>query len=55
MNGFVSQAFNGDNLWIEELAIPLIHSLPNGKFGTHPWMLDGLTLARTMRPRAGQK
>jgi len=34
---------------------PLIHSLPNGKFGTHPRVLDELTMARTMQPCAGQK
>lgn len=43
MNGFVSYAFDGDNLSIGEVAIPLIHSLPNGKFGTHPWVLVELS------------
>jgi len=89
MNLFVSYAFNDENRWIEELAIPLIRSLgfdvvtgwrmegeiivesidermrqcrgcigfttrrgdplPNGKFGTHQWVLDELTMARAMR------
>jgi hypothetical protein len=87
MNLFVSYAFNDDNRWIEELAIPLIRAfgfevmsgrrvegeiivesvearmrtcrgciafttrrdpLPSGKFGTHQWVLDELTMARTL-------
>ena len=88
MNLFVSYAFNEDNRWIEELAIPLIRALgfevvngrrmegeiivqgvdqrirecrgcigfttrreprPNGKFGTHQWVLDELAAARTLK------
>lgn len=87
MKLFVSYAFNDDNRWIEELAIPLIAALgfevvsgrrmegeiivvgvaerlqgcrgcvgfttrrdqlPNGRFGTHQWVLDELTTARTL-------
>lgn len=88
MNLFVSYAFNDENRWIEDLAIPLIRSLgfevisgqhmegeiivesvearmkecrgcigfttrrdqlPSGKFGTHPWVIDELTLARALK------